>query len=248
MKILGTCLALSLLGLLPISAQDGFDPLGELAEQELPKVIRVQVEFIEVPQETMTELLHGPKTSANDTELRATLQELLKTEKAKMLETQLAIAKSGQRAKSESIHEFIYPTEYEPPEFPTIVPDDGQAQPIAPDWSPATPTAFETRNIGSILEIEPTLSFDSSTIDLRFSPELIYYTGNEIWTEVTRDEDTYQIQMPNFYTIRITTGVTLITGQPLLAAAASPKNDKGNADFSKKILIFVKADVLTVGR
>lgn len=224
-------------------SQDEFDPLGEAAEAELPKQIRVQVEFIEVPQETLTELLAGPQKSADDTKLRAKLQELINKKKAKMLETQMVTARSGQKATSESIHEFIYPTEYEPPVLP------GEKENIAAFPSnPATPTAFETRNVGSTLEIEPVIGEDNRTIDLRFAPEIIYHTGNEVWAELRKGKNKNRIQMPNFYTLRITTGVVLMTGQPFLAAALSPKDDAGEADFSRKVLVFVKADVLTVGR
>lgn len=243
MKMLGTCFALTLIGLNPGFAQDEFDPLGELAEKELPKMIRVQVEFIEVPQEMMTALLSAPRKSANDTELRAELQKQLDAGKAKMLETQMVTARSGQKATSQSIHEFIYPTEYEQPGLPT--PKD----PAAPSTvNPAAPTAFETKNLGSTLEIEPTLDVSGSLIDLQLIPELIYHTGNHTWQEVTEGKDTYRVQMPDFYKISFNTSMTLIPGQPFLASAASPKDDQGDADFSKKVLIFVKGDVLTVGR
>jgi Flp pilus assembly secretin CpaC len=226
--------------------QDEFDPLGELAERELPQMVRIQVEFIEIPQEKMTELLSGPQKSGNDTELRAKLQGLLKAGEAAMLETQMVTARSGQKASSESIHEYIYPTEYEPPAPPRK--DGEEDRPAVFPMNPAIPTAFETRNVGSTLEVEPTIDTTGKMIDLRFLPELVYHTGNETWTEVTEGENTYRIQMPNFYTIRFNTSVTLISGQPSMVAAASPKNDQGDADFSKKILVFVRADVLTVGR
>jgi hypothetical protein len=242
MKMLGTCIALTLIGLHPGFAQDEFDPLGELAEKELPKMIRVQVEFIEVPQEMMTALLSAPRKSANDTELRAELQKQLEAGKAKMLETQMVTARSGQKATSESIHEFIYPTEYSPPELPS------PSTPLSPIRIPAIPTAFETRNLGSTLEIEPTLDVSGSLIDLRLLPELTYHTGNNTWQEVTEGKDTYRVQMPNFYKISFNTSMALIPGQPFLASAASPKDDKGDADFTKKVLIFVQVDVLTVGR
>lgn len=246
MKLIGTWFALTLIGLTPCFAQDEFDPLGEVAENELPKIVRVQVEFIELWQETMTSLLYVPGKSANDTELRAKLQKLLDAGEAKMLETQVATARSGQKATSESIHEYIYPTEYDPPVGPGA---EGESNlPQAFPMNPATPTAFETRNVGSTLEIEPTIDESGKVIDLRFIPELIYHTGNEIWTEITEGENTYRIQMPNFYTIRTQSSVVLITGQPFLVAAASPIDDKGDADFSRKILIFVRADILTAGR
>lgn len=246
MKTFRTCLLVGVLGFGAGFSQDEFDPLGEIAEYELPKIIRVQVEYIEVPHATMTELLSAPRKSANDGELREKLQELVKKGEAKMLETQMATCRSGQRARSESVHEYIYPTEYDPPVLPS--PEKDKIPAVAFPMNPATPTAFETRNLGSILEIEPTLGEDSKIIDLRFSPELVYHTGNVIWTEVTKGDDKYKIQMPSFYKISINTSAVLIAGQQFLVGAASPKDEKGDADFSRKVLIFVRADVLTAGR
>ncbi len=99
----------------PPHAQTGtpeFDPLGEY--DDLPRQIRVQVEFIDVSHEQLTELMSGSTPPANDAELRKRAGQLVKDGKATILETMLCIARSGQRATAESIEEFIYPTEYEP--------------------------------------------------------------------------------------------------------------------------------------
>src|SRR5690606_34434298 len=78
-------------------------------------------------------------------------------------------ARSGQKATIEVIREFIYPTEYEPPELPTSVGSStvgglgigggltGAGSTSSFPVTPATPTAFETKNTGVTLEIEPTI-------------------------------------------------------------------------------------------
>jgi general secretion pathway protein D len=95
-------------------------------------------------------------------------------------------ARSGQKATIEVIREFIYPTEYEPPELPTsvgqtsgnggvggIAGGGGGSFPV----TPATPTAFETKNTGVTLEIEPTIGENDFVIDLRFLPEIVEFEG-----------------------------------------------------------------------
>lgn len=96
-------------------------------------------------------------------------------------------ARSGQKATIEVIREFIYPTEYEPPELPTSVGTTssfggggigglgggGGSFPV----TPATPTAFETKNTGVTLEIEPTIGENDFVIDLRFLPEIVEFEG-----------------------------------------------------------------------
>ena len=96
-------------------------------------------------------------------------------------------ARSGQKATIEVIREFIYPTEYEPPELPNSVGatggvlgggggglgGGGGSFPV----TPATPTAFETKNTGVTLEIEPTIGENDFVIDLRFLPEIVEFEG-----------------------------------------------------------------------
>lgn len=229
-----------------------YDPLGEMIN--LPKLIRVQVEFIDVSREQLTDLMFGPKVSANDGDLRTQVAQLVKDGKANLVETMVCIARHGQKATTESIEEIIYPTEYEPASMPEEAQfktkeeaDKAKVNPRDVAIGPC-PSAWETRNVGSTLEIEPTLGDDYKTIDLRFVPEIIYHVGNTVWAEWKDEHGNAPVQMPTFYTLRLNTSVVLGVGQYLMVAALSPKNKDGATDFTRKLMVFVKADVLTVGR
>lgn len=236
-------------------AQDSnFDPLGK--NLNLPKQIRVMVEFIEVPLPELTKLLAEPRTSGNDGDLREAVGKLVESDTAKHAETQFIISRSGETGTTESILEYIYPTEYEPAELPNEItasafsdkstsPNEDLIKGIA---TPPTPTAFETRNTGSILEIQPTIGANEQIIDLRFSPELVQHIRNEIWAEWNGPQGEAHIKMPAFFSNRINTGLTLINGQYCLAATSSANGKDGFADHQRKILIFVRGDILTVGR
>src|SRR6202012_3153603 len=78
--------------------------------------------------------------------------------------------KSGQRAVIEVIREFRYPTEFEPLQIPqtfgntgTTTITTGIVNPLAAQSqssfpvTPTTPTAFEVRNTGVTLEVEPVI-------------------------------------------------------------------------------------------
>ena len=222
-----------------------YDPLGE--HIYLPKMVRVQVEFIELSHERFTGLMFGPKNSANDTELRAQLAELVKQGDATVVETMSCIAKSGQKATTEAIREFIYATEYDPPELACTprrdLPETEPKKAVGP-----SPSAWDVRNLGATLEIEPTLSDDDRVIDLRLLPEIVYHTGNQVWMEWRDERGKADVQMPDFFTARLNTSVFLLDGQPLMVAALSPKNDRGDTDPSRKLMVFVRADILTVGK
>lgn len=212
---------------------------------EPPRQVRVQVEFIDLGHDALTDLLFGIRPDGSDaTKLRGRVRNLVKRKMAKVVETQIVVAMSGQKATGESIHEFIYPTEYE-----VAMPLDrkekkgGQTacDPLA------SPTAFETRNVGSTLEIEATIGADESVVDLRFVPELVWHTGDTVWAERRDPEGNVQrIQMPDFYTVRLNTALTCNDGQSTFAGALSPRNERGEADVSRKLMIFVKCDVIEV--
>lgn len=215
-----------------------------------PRMVQVQVEFVELSHETLTKLLflRSPK-SADATELRKQVQELVTKNEAKVLETQIIVCKSGQKATTESIHEVIYPTEYEPMTMPQTSKksDEPMGTRDVICNSPATPTAFDTRNVGSTLEVEPTISGDNRMTDLRFVPEFVWYNGNVVWHE-GKDlaGNPFKISMPDFYCARLNTSITCIDGQYTFAGALSPKDSKGVLDTTRKLMIFVKCDILTV--
>lgn len=139
------------------------------------------------------------------------------------------LARSGETATIEIIREFIYPTEYEPPELPNQV---GATGGIGGDSgagifpvTPSTPTAFETRNTGVTLEIQPTIGANDFVIDLRFAPEIVEFEGfinygspitspatdmfgNPVQVVITEN----RIEMPVFASRRVNTGLTIYDG------------------------------------
>jgi len=87
--------------------------------------------------------------------------------------------KGGTRATMSVVREFIYPTEFDPPQLPQGnqgggINLGGGGNQIA---TPTTPTAFETRNTGVTLEAEPTVGPDGNTIELNLSPEVVEFDG-----------------------------------------------------------------------
>lgn len=83
------------------------------------------------------------------------------------------VTRSGQASTVTVVREFIYPTEYEPPEVPTSTNGGANLQPI----TPASPTAFEKRDVGMILEVLPVAGADKRYIDLTVSPNFVEFDG-----------------------------------------------------------------------
>ncbi|MCH9023337.1 MAG: type II and III secretion system protein, partial [Planctomycetes bacterium] len=127
------------------------------------------------------------------------------------------VTRSGDKAVIKQIREFIYPTEYDPPEIPNQIGGGGGGGNVP--VTPANPTAFEMRELGKILEIEPTLGADNLTISLNITSDVsdfigfINYgtpllSGGQVLTA-------NRIVMPVFEAIKETTSVTILDGQPV---------------------------------
>ena len=79
--------------------------------------------------------------------------------------------KSGSTAKIEIVREFRYPSQFNPPQLGSAV--GTQVTPVVP----TSPTAFETKNTGITLVVEPTVGPDSYTIELRLAPRVVEFDG-----------------------------------------------------------------------
>jgi len=80
-------------------------------------------------------------------------------------------ARSGQTARIEIIREFIYPTEFDPPQIPQNT--NSGLTPV----TPSTPSSFDTRNLGVELEVQPQIGPDGFTIDLILQPRVTEFEG-----------------------------------------------------------------------
>ncbi len=65
------------------------------------------------------------------------------------------------------------------------------------------------------------------------------------WLELKdRIGNNHKILMPAFYTNRLNAKLTLRDGWYIFAGTMTPKGADGEADYSKKWMVFVKADLL----
>jgi general secretion pathway protein D len=147
--------------------------------------------------------------------------------------------KNGVKAKIEVVREFIYPTEFDPPQIPqTFSPPQGGGggigltntqQPQNFPITPTTPTTFTTRNTGVTLSVEPVIGPDGYTVDLQLLPEVVEFEGfinygSPIYTTsvnalgistqniVTENE----IKQPIFSTRKVETSVSIFDGQTVV--------------------------------
>ncbi|MFT6864060.1 MAG: hypothetical protein ACJAVK_002622 [Akkermansiaceae bacterium] len=228
---------------------EDFDPLGEM-QTDLPRMIRVYAEFIEMSHPTYTGLMTAPRTSTNDSDLRAQCAKLIEAGEARMIESVSVTALPGQSATAESIAEYIYPTESEPPVLPNKI-GTGQA-PTLPFpkvlGSPPTPSAFDTKNTGTTLEVEAQIDANNPIVELRLTPTIVYLADTRVVGTWKNEESTVETSLPLFYVLSTKTGATLVAGEPQMIGVHSPHNENGLMDPSRKIMLFVRADIIHVGK
>ncbi len=156
-----------------------------------------------------------------------------------LLSSPRVTTKSGNRAVIEIIREFRYATEFQAPQIPQQVGNQNQgflggggggflggggngSFPV----TPTTPTAFETRNVGVTLEVEPVIGPDGYTIDMQLAPQVTEFEGfinygspiqsqstNPITGQTTTNVITPNvINQPIFSTRKVTTNVSVYDG------------------------------------
>ncbi|HEY3901675.1 MAG TPA: Amuc_1098 family type IV pilus outer membrane protein [Chthoniobacter sp.] len=154
-----------------------------------------------------------------------------------LLSSPKVTTKSGQRAVIEVIREFRYPTEFTPPQIPQtfqtplttgigVASASNSSFPV----TPTTPTAFETRNTGVTLEVEPVVGPDGYTIDLNLVPQVVEFEGfinygspitststNPITGVSSQQTITPNvINQPIFSTRKVTTSVSVYDGSTVV--------------------------------
>jgi general secretion pathway protein D len=121
-----------------------------------------------------------------DPQFQVVIRALNQKKGVDLLSAPRVMTKSGQRAVIEIVREFRYPTQFQPPQIPQTVGavtnrsdtdiislGGGSSVPV----TPTTPTAFETRNTGVTLEVEPVVGPDGVTIDLNLVPQVVEFEG-----------------------------------------------------------------------
>ena len=184
------------------------------------------------------------------------------------LNSPMVTTRSGLPAKIEVIRDFIYPSEYDPPELPNSVGQDfnnddfnnnnnnnrGGGNNLINPVTPANPSAFETKPVGSMLEVEPVVSADSSVVEVNIDAtyrEFVGFVnyGTPITGFAADDPDAQVLLTPNrilqpvFETRHIKTSTSVYDGQTIMLGGLL--TDSGQHVEDKVPLL---GDVPLVGR
>ncbi|MBM4155798.1 MAG: hypothetical protein FJ221_12335 [Lentisphaerae bacterium] len=133
-----------------------------------------------------------------------------------LLSSPRVTTRSGVNAQIKVVEEIIYPTEYESQSVGDTIPFFQQAPgggTVAPTESrPPVPGSFETREVGVILNVTPTVGPDGYTIDLTLVPEVAEFVR---WIDYGPN-GLYPILQPVFASRNVTTSIVLWDGQTVV--------------------------------
>ncbi len=142
----------------------------------------------------------------------------LKATGAKPLVQQKTVVLSGRKTRLQNVRELRYPSEFETSKSGV---------------KGLYPTTFAAKNVGFQLELEPKIGPDGFTIDLMVSPRIDEFRGFIDTTKVQEGTPPEEMEellkapkekgaalQPVFSSRKVTTSVTLYSGQTLLMSSA----------------------------
>jgi general secretion pathway protein D len=135
-------------------------------------------------------IMSGGFTGISDATLQVLMRGLDQKKGTDVLAQPSTITRSGQSSSIKLVREFIYATEYEPPEVPN---DSGGGEIIVVGAgggviaggggggtgavTPATPTAFTTRDVGITMEVLPVVDANKRFVNVTLNPTFSDFDG-----------------------------------------------------------------------
>lgn len=155
---------------------------------------------------------------------------------------------SANKVRVVGVTEEIYPTEFEAPELPNTLgiavssPGSATANNLSKDNppvakldslpTPATPTSFDTRNVGRSLELVAVIGGPAGPFaDLVLSSSFVTLVGREGWGQGMSRAET-----PVFESQRVNTGITVRLDRPFLVGTMNrPPDSATDQDSAKRV-------------
>lgn len=193
----------------------------EAAIAAAPETWEVMCEVFSLPFGEAVKLRRELKESGR---IYAELIKRVKEKTAVLEEFAVLKGRVNQKSEMNSSEEYIYPTEYDPPELPNIIsriPDDPEVAKLLS--TPSNPTSYETQDLGVTMELEGMSKEGPDTISFEFKFTLATLVGGDVW-----GREKAEAVMPRFEKQGMEKEVILKAGEPVLAGTMSPtKSDEG---------------------
>lgn len=224
--------------------------------EKIPAAAIIILEMIEVDGRMLNDwtLAHS-LSPTRATPLRREVQEWVRQDKAHIIETAAIHVQNKKRAKTSSVREIIYPSEYRYPIKTTVVtttdPKKGPKDKTRTTKETteevikgvaSTGHAFKMREVGTVLEVSATIDPAGDTIKIDLASELVHYFENIEW-QAMRSDDIEHFTSPVFEKNAYRTSFTLQNGIfGLIGSGTLPKPVRSENLTDPILLVFVRAD------
>jgi hypothetical protein len=189
------------------------------------KTVAFTLHTLEAPAALLRDLARQSLAGADDSAMFAAVEAAATRGEARFIDSIFLETKSGTRASHQAAREHRYLENFG---------TDAQGR---PDLS------FETRNVGSILEVEPVIGADGRTVELNVMHEL-HVSPPMPRRDHFRDpasQKPFDMPITDFHVHKTTTGISLAKGSTKLLSLAAPFGQENSAVLRAT---FLKCDVV----
>jgi hypothetical protein len=192
-----------------INTPDNIALIAAIVDHELnnaPKTVAFTVHTLEAPAAFLRDLTRQTLATADDAAMFAAVEAAVANGEARFIDSAFLETKSGTRATHHAAREHFYLDNF------------GTDDKGHPDLT------FETRLVGSLLEIEPTIGADSRTVELTFSHEL-HPAAPVLRHDHFRDpasQQPFEMPVTDFHVHKTTTSISVSKGGTKLISLNEP--------------------------
>lgn len=217
----------------------------EKAPDEKAETIQIVYEVFSLP---LTEAAAIQRSGINDKDFYTKMVEGVRAQKVTQDVFLMGRTQSGNRTTIEQTAQHIYNTEAEPPELPNQVAggagyqQNAEGKLTAANFpvTPATPSAFATRNVGQSLEIEAQANAENTQVQLQLHAQDVKL--------IQRDaigQGMSKVEMPRFSNQKITTSLPVDSGKPTyLGTISAPKELQPEEGEERVWFAFITANIV----
>jgi hypothetical protein len=211
-----------------MNTPDNIALIVQEVEQRLsvsPRTVAFTLHTLEAPAPLLRDLTRQTLTSADDSAMFAAVEAAVARGEAKFISSTFLETKSGWHASHQTGREHRYLDTFG---------TDAQGRPKL---------GFETRLIGSILDVEPVVGADNRTVELIFTHEL-HPAAPLLRRDHFRDpasQQPFEMPVTDFHSAKTVTGISISNGGIKLVSLNKPT---GREDTGALWVTFLKCDVV----
>ncbi|MDQ3621241.1 MAG: type II and III secretion system protein [Verrucomicrobiota bacterium] len=210
--------------------------------------VRIELQIVSMPEHLAWPLVPALHDDKQIEKAYAQIQELIAGKKATLVAWPMLTTHSGQRAVTEQAVEIRYPTEFGEYAIRQELPRELQQRKLADEveskGNVGVPNAWDTRNAGVKLEVDPVVSPDGQLIQLYVAHQHVRLLGyKKVTIEDAEKKTRVSVEQPEFHTTKVTTSLDVRNGQRVLLGLYKTKQPDDHVE-----LFILKASAAKLGR